>query len=411
MRMCATSVRISGPLNANFLRESIECVVRRHESLRTRISLTDGAPGQQIDEFRSDYLELQDLSSISAIQVEKEAKRLAQEFVDRKSDLFAGPLFDAKLLKLSESEHALILTIDHFISDAISYAILNRDIWASYNQVSQGLSPALPTLPLQFADYAVWQQKTYDVWINQHGEYWRKRLASVPSTRLPLTDDLTESEQPVGAMLHFPFGKVLTEKLRIVAERERTRLSMVILTIYSAVVSSWCGQRDLLVGLVSHGRHMRPELKETIGLLINTLPLRIEIVENDNFIDLLKRVGAEVDSARGHQDFDRMRGSIKYSTELSFNWLTTNGLDPSIHGQRQAESALRLRPIPLRPAWPAKFLPFFFDSQAGINVTVAYRPDVFTIHTVERFGRNLRLFAAQLADHPLARVTSVVPAS
>lgn len=415
-RMCAASVRILGPLNTCLMRRSIEAVVQRHESLRTRIIQVDGIPRQHIDAASDDHFEVIDLAKVSPINVQREAKHVAQEFIEEKIDLSVGPLFDAKLLRLSNREHVLILALDHIVSDAVSYGILSRDIWTLYNQAAQGLPFSLPQLPVQFADYAVWQQRTYDAWLKKHEAYWRGRLTGAPRIQLPLGNGLAEVKHPTVSMLHIPFGKALSAKLRDVARRERTLLPLVVLTVYAAVVSRWCSQGDLVLGFASHGRHSRPELENMIGFLATGLLLRIEITKEESFLDLLKRVNLEFYSACNHQGIGRLRDIVPECTiDVGFNWITTNWSRRSVHQKGEADGPVKMQPFPIQTfrsveAPFLKFVPLFSDTAAGIIVTVLYRPDLFAKSTIERFGHSLRLFAAEFTQRPLASVASIAVA-
>lgn len=404
-RMCATSIRLSGLLDVSFLQKSIESVVQRHESLRTKIATVGGVPLQQIETELHDYFEFADLTNIPPTQREREAVRLSQEFMGKKIDIFVGPLFEAKLLKLSDQDHVLIIGLDHLVSDAASYRILNREILSLYRHCVHDRSFSLPPLPIQFPDYAIWEKNTYDSWLKEHEPYWRQRLSGAPRIRLTPDKDLPETEHPVFARLHFPFGKTLSTKLHEIAQREQMRLPLVVLTTYVAVMSRWCDQRDLVLAFVSHGRSGHPDLKNMIGLLAHVLYFRIEIGNNDSFLDVLKKVHLESNSAHLHRDFGRLLELIPGFTDLHFNWLPAR---ETIGHQREDDRAVKARSFPFKVESPApNVLPLFADTASGINVTVRYRSDVFTQNTIERFGQSLRRASEEFAQNPLARVDSV----
>jgi hypothetical protein len=410
VRMGAASVRVLGLLNTSLLQDSIEVVMRRHESLRTRFVMVDGVPRQHIEPPCEYHLKVVDLAAVSSIKMESKAKRLAQEFADERIDLSVGPLFEAKLLRLSERDHVLISLVDHMVSDAFSWAILSKEIWASYNQAAQGLPISLPKLPIQFADYAVWQQCTYSAWLEQHEAYWRGRLTGAPCIQLQHDDGLAEVQHSTGGMLHFPLGKALTARLREVAQREGTLLSMVVLTVYISMMSRWCNEGDLVVRVTSHGRHGRPELANMIGFLSTNLHCRVELSKKDSFVDLLKRVSLEFYSAHQHQDFDRVPYLFpECSTELFFNWLPTNWTRTPVNHRREADDSLTIQPFPLEVRAPGTkyFCPVFSDTAAGVVVTVWYPADRFAKRTIERFGHNLRLFATEFAQRPHASAASI----
>lgn len=412
LRTCAASVRILGTLNTSFLRRSIQTVVQRHESLRTRIVLVEGTPTQHIDAACDNHLEVIDVAKISRTNIEREARRLAQDFVEEQIDLSVGPLFAAKLFRLSDQDHVLILSLDHIVSDAVSYVILSREIWTLYNQAVQAQPPSLPQLSVQFADYAVWQQRTHGAWLVKNGEYWKRRLTGAPHLLLPIDNDLAEAEHP-GAMLHFPFDKTLSARLHEVARRERTLLPILVLTLFVAVVSRWSNQRDFVLTFVSHGRHGRPELENMIGLLANFLHFRIEVSEDDSCLDLLKRVNLEFYSAYQHQDFDRVPDFIPdCGTELYFNWIPNDWTRRPAHQNGGSDGHIKIQPFPMQPFlnWvdmSLKFAVASYDTPAGIVMGLWYRSDLFARSTIERLGRSLVAFAEELTQRPLSSVVSV----
>jgi non-ribosomal peptide synthetase component F len=181
------------------------------------------------------------------------------------------------------------------------------------------------------------------------------------------------------------------------------------LAVYVAMMSRWCNEDDLVLTFVSHGRHGRPELANTIGFLATHLHIRVKVSEDDSFVDLLKRVNLELYSAYEHWDFDRVPELIPgCATELYFNWQSTNVGSSAINQHRKAHDSLRMQPFPLRVLWlPESPLPIFSDTAAGIAVTVWYRADLFAKQTIERFGHGLRSLAAEFVQQPLASVTSV----
>lgn len=405
-RIC-TAMRVSGLLRVDLLRTSLEVVFRRHESLRTRIVLIDGVLAQIVDASCDLKLDVIDLSEVSPSTAESRVLRCSEEFSREKIDLSVGPLFAAKLFKLSVSEHVLILALDHMITDGVSNNIVCREIWTAYHQLVRGLAPSLPQLPVQFADYAVWQQRTYGAWLRRHELYWRRRLAGAPKIQIPIEDRLIEVKNPVGATLEIPFGDALSARLRIVARREGVLLPVVVLTIYLAAMSHWCNQRDLVLTFLSNARY-RPELQGMVGFLANVLYLRVEVTDDDSLSTLLKRVNFEFHSAYEHQDFGWVPDLVpECSTELHFNWLPPNWISTLIDDAQEGHGALRIQPFPLSLTWPFKFIPWFSDSPAGVTVLVGYRPDIFERTTVERFGKSLVLFAEQLSGRPSARVLSL----
>ena len=399
----ASASRIIGALQVERLRQSLEALVHRHGSLRTRIVAVHGAPVQRIDAPGAFTLECVDLSTIAAARAHAYARHAAAEFCECDVDVSAGPLFRALLLRLSAQEHVLVLAADHMICDGASAAIMNKEIWALYRQSA----PSLPAPPVQFADVAVWQERTYPAWRAQHEMYWRERLRGVPQMSLPVGSDSAASLGRASAASHTPFGKNLSVELRELAKREQVRLLHVVLAAHACTVSRWIGQRDLVVALATNGRHWHPALKDMIGCLAAGLLLRIEVREEDTFVALLRRIRDEFDAAFDHYDFDRLAELLQFTTELNFNWVSPTILQgPRALAERE-EASVRVLPFPLKLAWLGKLFPFVGDTPSGIVATLTYRPDLILPTTIERLGSNLRAFASAMAARPSSRIGSV----
>lgn len=406
IRMCAAAVRILGPLESDALCNSFRALIQRHESLRTRIIVQNGIARQHIDTDCVHDLGSIDLRALPRNHVEAQAIEVASEFINQRIDLCIEPLFEAKLLQFSSCEHALLATIHHIVSDAVSCAIINRELWQLYIQRTTGTAADLRCLPIQFPDYAVWQEQMCNSWRIDHQAYWKKRLAGAPSTRIPLDDGLTEMEHPVGSMLHFCLGRELTWALREVATREETRLPVVVLAIHALVMAHWCNQDEIVLAFISHGRD-RPELENMVGFLATFTYLRIKLDKGINLLDFLRRVRLELDAASAHRHYSSyVLGEC--TTEVLFNWLPNDRSSTSGNGGVERSTKLRVQPLPVNFVWPAIFSPFYHDTAAGVCMSVHFRADRLRSATIKRFGRNLRYAAEQFAGSPLTCTGSVL---
>jgi len=319
---------------------------------------------------------------------------------------------------LSEDQHVLILLLDHIVSDWISNAILNREIWTLYEHAEQGVPFSLPVLPLQFADYAVWQQRTYDSWVKKHETYWKEHLAGAQLPKIPndAGSKSADTTSPRGATIHIPFGRGLSDRLRSAARDEGTLLPVLVLTAFAVVLSDWCRQQDLVIPFISHGRYRRPELEPMIGYVSHWLYFRIRLSGSDTLGDLLGRVKHEFSQAFYHQDFDRVPDFLpEYAAtynfvslhESLFQWRSASRIAASPHKQQQF-GQVRTQPFLVRlfPDGGWKFLATFQDTAAGIFLTLYYLPDLLTSDTVQWFGTNVRLVVDALAERPHTTVRS-----
>jgi len=400
LKLAATSLHIRGPLDVGLLEQSIEGVAYRHESLRTEIVLVDGIARQRIkNNFRLSLRTL-NLTTTSPQAGKAEVIRLGQSFIKEDGDTSDGSMFEAQLYRFSDADHVLIIAVNHIVSDAVSCAILGREVWQLYDRA------VLPSLPLQFPDYAIWQQRIDDAWNERDAPYWRNRMIGAPYTLVPRDRSLEDQRNSVNT-LHFPFGAALTMRLRAIAEREQIRLPLLVLAAYVLTVSRWIGQSELVVVFLSHGRHLHPGLKYMIGLLSNLLHLRVEVDEQEPFFDLVRRLKSELDAANEHFDYGRFWSVVPdFRTEFSFNWLT---IDRTQASARNASSndQLSVQPLPLKIAWPVIFEVYCSDTPSGICAAIAYQTGMFLESTVRRFGERLRALTERCSLTPFDSISSL----
>ena len=293
-KLRGTAIRILGQLDATALSTSLDAMIRRHEALRTRIVAIDGIHRQHVDPPAADSLQSIDLTHESPADAWQEARSIGSALYAREVDVAVGPLFEAKLLKLRDDDHALIMVMNHLISDAVSCEILNRELWTLYAQAERGAPLHLPPVGLQYGDYSVWQERMHELWRKRHEAYWRGRFQNAVAPRIPM-EGFAETERPVTAMLHFALGSKLSEQLRDMARCKQVPLPLLVLVAYVVAMSHWCDQQDLVVVLAYHGRQ-RQELKNVIGFFASELTLRVEVAPGDSFLDLLDKIGSRARS-------------------------------------------------------------------------------------------------------------------
>lgn len=413
-RMCAASLRIVGRLDAHLLARSIEAVLNRHESLRTRFVTNGARPEQCVDPESSYELMAVDLAHGNARSDNAaELDSLIREFLDEKVDLSVGPMFAARLWRQSEQDHVLVLALDHIVGDSISNVILTGEILNLYGRASAGLPLSPPKLPLQFPDYAVWQERAFESWRQKHENYWKNRLEGASTVRIPNLESSTPSTHSVVAIRHFAFGDSLTAQLRQISQCERTPLPAIVLTAYVIVMSKWCSQHDLLLSFVSHGRHRRRELEGMIGLLACWTFLRIDITRESTALGLLRRVSQEFSAALEHQEYFMVPDTFpKNVTEVEFNWLPAHTTKDSVSRTKIGDGEVHVQPYSIKNlGFVGRFHPFFYDSRSGIGLTVHYRPDQMSPDRVQQFGNDVRRVAAEIARHPQTSIDPLLAGS
>ncbi|HEX2190338.1 MAG TPA: condensation domain-containing protein, partial [Longimicrobiaceae bacterium] len=403
-------LRLRGTLDVPVLRRALSAVVARHEALRTVFAAEGGEPVQVVRPPEPVPFPAVDLGRLAEERREAEAARLAGEEALRPFDLSRGPLLRATLLRLGDGDHAALFTMHHVVSDGWSMGVLVRELSALYHAFSRGEPSPLPELPVQYADYAVWQrERVSGEALEAQLAWWRERLAGAPPT-LELPADrprLPAGEAPAQTCLvELPPG--LTRRLRELAQAEGATPFMALLAGFSLLLARYSGQDDVVVGSPIAGR-TRSELEGLIGFFVNTLALRTDLSGDPSFRGLLRRVREATLGAFQHQDLPFERLVEELAPERS---LTHAPLFQVMFAlQNTEQSALRLGELRMEPLPPGEGVTQFdldLSLQEGperIVGTLRYRRDRFDAPTVERMLAHFRiLLEAALAapDRPVS---------
>ncbi len=298
-----SALRLRGSLNIGALEQSLNEIIRRHESLRTTFSMVDGDAVQVIAPSVEFSLAVVDLSDHGEAEREEEARRLVHEEARRPFDLAQGPLFRSKLVRLSEDDHVLLLTMHHIVSDGWSMGILYRELSVLYEAFSCSQPSPLSELPIQYADYAVWEREWLQGEVlDRQLSYWKNQLEGISGIlKLP-----TDRPQPAvqsyrGARQSFVLSKDMTEQLKDLSRREGVTLFMTLLAAFKALLYAYTGETDLVIGSPTAGRNRRGT-EGLIGFFVNTLILRTDLSGNPSFRELVRHVREVCLGAYAHQE-------------------------------------------------------------------------------------------------------------
>ena len=297
-------IRLRGALDAFALERAVAGLYARHESLRTTFATIDGQPVQVIGDAAFAGLERHDLGTLPSDRVAAEADRYLGEQAARSFDLSRGPLFRAGLLRLGDGDHVLWLVFHHIVADGTSMRTMLRDLSALYRAALTGTPASLPDLPVQYADFSVWQRdwlagQSLDA---QRG-YWLERLSGsrLPALELPLDRPRPPVLTYRGARVPFSVSPAVTAALAELSQREGATLFMALMAAFQAMLHRYTGQDDLAVGFPIANRQRR-ELDEVVGFFVNTLVLRADLSGEPTFLELLRRVRERALEAYAHQD-------------------------------------------------------------------------------------------------------------
>lgn len=310
---------LTGALQITALEQSLTEIVRRHEALRTTFPVVNGAPVQLILPPQPLPLPLVDVESLPEPDQTVEVKRLAQEEAQRPFNLAEQLPIRATLLRRADTSHVLLLTIHHIVADGWSLAVFRRELAALYTSCLQGVASPLEELPVQYADFAHWQQQWMQGAASQHLAYWQEKLAGVP----PLLEIPTDRPRPPmqtyrGGTEFFTLDADLTHRLKLVSQQAGSTLFMTLLAGFATLLSRYSGHQDLVIGSPIANRNRR-ELEPLIGFFINLLALRIDLTGNPAFVDLLQRVRQVALEAYAHQDapFEQLVEAVQPERNLS----------------------------------------------------------------------------------------------
>ena len=297
------ALRITGSLNIPALEQSLNQILRRHETLRTTFTTVDGQPVQVIAPYRSLTLPIVNLQKFPSDQRETETLHLATEEAQRPFNLNSGPLLRATLLQLGEQEYVLIVTIHQVVFDGWSEGVLFRELEALYETFSTGKPSMLPQLPIQYADFAVWQRQWLQgEFLDALLSYWKQQFSDgLPVQQLP-----TDHPQPIvptrrSAHQTLVLPKDLTEAIKALSRQEGATLFTTLLAAFKVLLYRYTDQDDLFVCSPTANRN-RTQTKGLIGYFVNLLVLRTDLSGNPSFRELLSRVRSCASGAFAHQD-------------------------------------------------------------------------------------------------------------
>ena len=392
----------TGHLDVAALTGAFAHCVERHEILRTTFELVRGRLSQIIHAESSIPIPVVDLTQKTGESQRVEADRVTRDHAAFRFDLKAGPLLVLKLLKLSPEHHILLVTMHHIICDGISNGVLMRDMVAWYQALVNDSVPALPDLPIQFADYAVWHEEwrageepaaSLEFWHRTLGNGFSPiKLAHDTDAAAALTPDRTHLTGDIETLL---IPRDLAARAHAFCIRENVTLNMLLFSVFSGLLSRLTGQKDLTIGSPCANRN--EDTEELIGLFMNIQILRVRLEQNSTFHDLLEQVktwtlGAYENQALPFEDliYDPYFSESGSSFEIPIFFLYQKSfmLTGRIHGP---DGDLEI--VPLRSESPGAVFEIMFAivdrEEEGPRLQLEYNPQYFKSTTIQRY---LRLF-------------------
>ncbi|AFE10580.1 Long-chain-fatty-acid--CoA ligase [Corallococcus coralloides DSM 2259] len=406
------AVRLSGALDVGVLERCFAEILRRHEVLRTTFPVSRQTPVQEIHTEGRLPLEVRDLNALDESRRHAEVLRLAEEEARKPFDLSQGPLVRGVLLKLGATEHVLLLTMHHIVSDAWSTGILLRELGAFYPAYLGGEEPSLPELAVQYADYAAWQRS----WLSEERlaselGWWKARLDGAPALlELPADHPRPAVQTHRGTHRVQRMPLELQEGVRRLARSEGVTPFMVLLAAFNALLSHLSGREDIVIGTDVAGRDHR-EVEGLIGFFINQLVLRTRVERGASFRELLGGVRETTLSAYAHQHvpFEKLVEAINPERSLGHAPL----FQVKLLLQNAPVPELRLPGLSLRgvdfETGTAKLdlIVSFTEGAEGLTGLWEYSTDLYEERTVRRWMEGFERVVRALVEKPEQRVGDV----
>jgi len=400
------ALRLSGQLNVDALQQSLQWLLERHAGLRSCFPNQSGQAQLQIRAIDAiDALQSHDLRQLPADAQAQEVQRLANAHAITPFDLGQGPLFKADLLQLDDSEAVLLLNMHHIISDGWSMGVFMRDWQHAYTAFASGAEPSLPSLPIQYSDYAAWQRQWLqgDV-LHRQIAYWTGQLNGLPELlELPTDKPRPPQQSYQGAHVAHNLSATLSQAVTRLSRQQGVTVFMTLLAAFNVLLSRYSRQQDIAVGSpIANRTHRHSE--ELVGFFVNTLVLRSHVEPQHSFVELLQATRQTCLDAYAHQDipFEMLVEKLQPSRSLSYSPLFQVMF--VLQNNDMAEWALPgLEITSLGTEYPiAKFdLSLHIEEQDGQRHCYwEYATDLFTGETIKRMAAQFEVLLQAIVDNP-----------
>ncbi|GHF94796.1 MULTISPECIES: non-ribosomal peptide synthetase [Amycolatopsis] len=383
---------LTGALDVSALRAALDRLVERHEPLRTTFATVDGH-GVQLVRDTAAALELVETTAA-------DLPGLLEQAAARPFDLHEG-VFRPVLFRTGEDEHVLVLVLHHIATDGWSMGVLATELGTCYAAARRGERADLPPLPVQYADFAVWQREHLDV--DEHLGYWRRRLDGLVPLELPTDRPRPAVREAAGDLRLLEVDAKVAEDLKTLARTGDATLFMVLAAAVQLLLSRYTGQRDITVGTATSGRN-RADLEGLIGFFVNTVVLRSTVDERVPFEEFLAQVRATALEAFTHDDvpFERLVEALRPERDPSRNALVEVmvGLESSRSGG-VAVDGLVTTEIPVVSGDVSHDLSFdFFERSGQLSLAIGFSTALFDGATIDRLAGHLLRLLAGIAARP-----------
>ncbi len=399
---------LQGRLHLEALSRSLTSLITRHEILHTTFPCVENQPVQMLAAIPQNALSLIDLQGLSEPLQEQVCQDLLRQEAHRPFDLAQSPLFRSYLLRLAPEKHLLALTMHHIISDGWSIAIIYNELWQYYRAQVTQQSLVLPELPIQYADFAMWQREwLQEAVLQDQLHYWKSQFAGAPtSLDLPTDHPRPAVQRFQGASIPLQLSAHLSQSLLSLSLQQGVTLFMTLLAAFQVLLMRYSGQEDIVIGATIANRN-RVETERLIGFFVNTLVLRTRLDGNPRFQDLLSQVRETTLDAYDHQDlpFEKLVEELHPDRDLSRNPLfqVMFAFQNTPLQSEEAQQELGLTITSLETVTTtAKFdlTLALMETAGGLVGDLEYNSDLFEEGTIQRMAEHFQVLLQGVVADP-----------
>jgi amino acid adenylation domain-containing protein len=404
--------RIRGSLNVPIMERVINELIQRHEVLRTTLKSVDGVPVQVIAPELEITLEPVSLEHLPEEERYDEALRLTTEEFARPFDLEKEPLVRVGLLRLAEDDFVLQVNMQHAITDRWSFAVFEKELAVLYQAFATGQPSPLPELPIQFADYAVWQRERMNSdEYKKDLEYWLRQLDVSFVLDFPTDFPRPPVQNFRGARVYVGYPKSLLDGLKELSRREGVTMFMTLMAAFKTLIYRYTNQHDILIS-TPIGTRLRPETENLVGYLLNLLIVRTDLSGNPTFRELLKREQEACVGAYAHQEvpFGKLVQELKPKQDASRNPIAQVAFLYLDFPEATAMQFLGLTATPIdidNGASRFDITLAMIETPEGFAISIEYISDIFEHGRMERMAKHLQVLLEGIIANPDARLSDV----
>jgi amino acid adenylation domain-containing protein/non-ribosomal peptide synthase protein (TIGR01720 family) len=399
-------LKMKGQVNKAALQAAIQQVINRHEILRTVVlqAQDGGMVYQQV--LPADLWQLEEITGAENAQL------AVVDFIDRPFNLAADHMLRAGLISLAQDEFILAIVMHHIASDGWSVSLLVTEITLLYNAYATGQVPSLPVLPIQYADYAIWEREylTGAVLVQQQA-YWGKQLGGLEPLELPADYPRPAIQSTNGAVLRFEIEQDLASSLQQFSGQQETTLFMTLFAAFQVLLHRYSGQENICVGTPVAGRRQQ-EVEGLVGFFVNTLAIHTDLAGNPSFENLLQRVKMTLLDGYEHQDmpFEKIVEAMVKTRDLSrsplFQVLFVMQDNPD---EGAGFNGVTISPIDNEHVVAQFDLTFTIVEEAGaFLLNIEYCTDLFAEETIARMGSHYKQLLKSVVNEPSEAIAGLV---